>query len=526
MIISVIPKGGLANRMLSYMCARTLAWSIGGKVKVNCSLPEWNVHFDQSLHDEIMRDKERTLIFRDIDLISINDACSAIQASESTAIILDGFFQRMHLFDSPSRYRELFTTSETHHAGFESKELLIHIRAGDILGGVSWYPLVPIAFYRSLVATTGFKPVFLGQLDDSRYIREIREAFPSARMIAASDAVSDFNCLRSARHICISVSTFSWLAAWLSDAREIHYPMLGFLHPKCLRYGSRGLGGVDLTPTHDVRYRFHLFPVIQGTGEEDYLPFTRTIVPISKEIPRSAVRRIQAEDLSPQNLDVDEMFDERWYLRTYIDAAWGISEGRHLNAASHYKELGRRLGYLPHRPLFLPHSRNVAQGKPATQSSLSIWSLGKTLEDDAARAVDGNARKDMAFHTALEDNPWWMVDLQREYQIECINVYNRCSKSDVIRRRAVPFAIDLSTDGFSWRRVEQTPAEVDVLREPDAEHPIPFQWVCNFSYSARFVKLIVLKKDYFHLAEVEVYGTSVAPGTLDDYHLTDGNGSA
>jgi hypothetical protein len=211
--------------------------------------------------------------------------------------------------------------------------------------------------------------------------------------------------------------------------------------------------------------------------------------------------------MSRDHFEIDEPFDERWYVRTYIDAAWQISEGWYLNAASHYVQIGRRLGYLPHRPLYRPQTSNVALRKVALQSSVSVWSVGKTRAEDAARAVDGDPGKEMAFHTALEDRPWWMVDLRYRYQIECINIFNRRSEIEEIRRRAFPYAIELSLDGISWTLVERVVGDGASLGANIATGtPIPYQWLSHFRHTARYVRLVVEKHDFFHLAEVEVYG--------------------
>jgi hypothetical protein len=75
--------------------------------------------------------------------------------------------------------------------------------------------------------------------------------------------MADFGVLRASRHLCVAISTFSWLAAWLSEARTIHLPVAGALHP-------RQRPDMDLLPVADPRYRFHLFEPRPwgGTAEE------------------------------------------------------------------------------------------------------------------------------------------------------------------------------------------------------------------------------------------------------------------
>jgi hypothetical protein len=113
-----------------------------------------------------------------------------------------------------------------------------------------------------------------------------------------------------------------------------------------------------------------------------------------KEISRSALRRIKsAAPQIPDSLATPEShlwpdFDPLWYVHSHLDAA--ISEGWYSGPLQHYLDIGRLRGYQPNarpRKMTLP---NIALGKSARQSSLSPWSRGRSVEDDAKGAVDGN----------------------------------------------------------------------------------------------------------------------------------------
>lgn len=511
MIISVVPHGRLANRMIAYVCAYTFGLSLGVDIEWNVGLPEWGMNFDADLHRRLTGNGHSSLILHDKDLLSGADALVLYQSRDFSAVVFDGLFQRRPLFAAPDRIRAIFSeaaspATEGSHFDFADDELAIHIRSGDIVNGVSWYPLVPISFYRSLVDMTQLKPAFIGQFEENRYCREILDAFPGARVAPPASPVVDFNRIRRAKNIAISVSTYSWLAAWLSHARTIHYPLLGFLHPKCLRYGMHGFGGIDLTPIDDIRYRYHLFPHLKGSHEDDFLDFTNPLGPISKEIPVSVVKRLQGPDPGPTVTELSVPFNEPWYLKKYLLAAWEISEGWYADAASHFALIGRQRGYSSGPAFIHPSTDNVALNKPASQSSTSQWSNGRTPEQDAARAVDGNSQKAMAFHTAKESSPWWMVDLLKVHEIECINIFNRRSNKD-IRKRAVPLAVDLSLDGVAWVRVERVHEDTDFGTDGQGT-AVPHQCL-TAGRSARFVKLTVLKEECFHLAEVEVHGRAI-----------------
>jgi hypothetical protein len=149
--------------------------------------------------------------------------------------------------------------------GFGAEEIVIHIRADDILYG--WHPdyqPLPLAYYNRIVKDTGLRPVFVGQMvpDWHPYVGRLRNLFPYARFPFSLGLIEDFERIRRSKHICISVSTYSWLAAWLSDAESIHMPIAGFYNP-------RFHPDVNLLPVNDKRYHFTLFEYARWTNSAE-----------------------------------------------------------------------------------------------------------------------------------------------------------------------------------------------------------------------------------------------------------------
>lgn len=452
MYFSIEPLGNFGNRMLEYMAALAMGRLFPEPVSYNCQLPEIGLEFDGNLHDQLIADEARTYVVKDSDFTTKSEVAARIKQSGATAVVFRGFFQRYQLYEKAEFYRDLvFKKRPLDISPFDENDLVINIRAGEILGGgVSWYPLVPVNFYKNLISRTKCNPVFVGQIQDCEYVREIQKAFPGARMISSGGAITDFNRLLHAKRICITVSTFSWLAAWLSNAAEIHYPLLGFLHPFCLPKGTSGNGGIDLTPLGDPRYRYHLFPILNAEPEAEYLRFTKTLNPISQAISEQFVDELCRK--ARTNYQTISAAKNKRYLKRYPDAAWSISSGRADSALAHYENIGKVHGYslfeIPSRPLL----ENVALHKNATQSSISAWSIGKTPEADAADAVDGAIDGMYSFHTALEDQPWWRVDLGRTFSISEIRVFNRVEHEE-LARRANRIAIDIGDSEDRCREV-------------------------------------------------------------------------
>lgn len=156
------------------------------------------------------------------------------------------------------------------------------------------------------------------------------------------------------------------------------------------------------------------------------------------------------------------------------------------------------------RPLYKPNCSEISKCGVADQSSISIWSVGKTKKEDASRLIDGNKNKELAFHTDYEKNPWWKIEFDNLYFIESINIYNRIS-IDVVRKRISPFVLQFSVNGNDWNTLLQTPDGFDFGAETGEN--VPLQWIGESLIEARAVRIIVLK-DYevLHLAAIEIFG--------------------
>jgi hypothetical protein len=149
---------------------------------------------------------------------------------------------------------------------------------------------------------------------------------------------------------------------------------------------------------------------------------------------------------------------------------------------------------------------NLCQGKQATQSSLSPYSIGRTLEEDASGAINGRIDGQIKFHTDMEDSPWWQVDLGAMFGVSQVKIYNRMDVPGVMAR-AAHLAIEVGFHGDDW---------VEIYRR---ESPEPFGGIdgnplvfaATIPVPARFVRVRLLQREYLHLDQVEVFGEAL-PG--------------
>jgi glycosyltransferase involved in cell wall biosynthesis len=154
-----------------------------------------------------------------------------------------------------------------------------------------------------------------------------------------------------------------------------------------------------------------------------------------------------------------------------------------------------------------PMVRLISRGRRARQSSVSQWSRGPTPEKDATGALNGRIDGTAKFHTALEEHPWWEVDLGAIAEIQKIKIFNVTGDTGPRFRR---FALSAAIDDASWveiyRKDDDTPVG-GILTEP-------FIWDGPGSAWARFVRITLIAHDCLHLDQVEIFGrvTSFAAG--------------
>jgi len=141
---------------------------------------------------------------------------------------------------------------------------------------------------------------------------------------------------------------------------------------------------------------------------------------------------------------------------------------------------------------------NLSHGRPAWQSSVYQHGASHWQHEHACEAVAGTIDGTAKFHTEYEENPWWVVDLQRLARVREIHIYNvwgalapRCRNLD----------ISVSFDGATWMRLvrKTDDAVVGGLRGQR------FVWQGE-PVAARLVRVTLLARDYFHLDQVEVFG--------------------
>jgi FkbM family methyltransferase len=135
---------------------------------------------------------------------------------------------------------------------------------------------------------------------------------------------------------------------------------------------------------------------------------------------------------------------------------------------------------------------NLAFGKTATQSSVSLWSK----PGDAQGALNGTHNGSYGFHTESEPNPWWEVDLTERRPIREIRIFNRM---DACRERSRTLRVLVSDDHRTWRLIHDQRGNIFGGISSCPLRVIPA------GISARYVRLQLAANEALHLDEVEIY---------------------
>lgn len=318
-MIVIRPKGRLGNLMFQYMLARHIERRIGRSLPiVGHSIPEWSLS-----GSEICDLNGRFAILR-VHNFNLDHIIYLYETKTIDYIVIEGWGMRLEYYKEIEFYRSLFDSNKVLLNSTSDSEILINIRAEDILSG--WHPEyypAPFCFYEKVIQETGLHPVFMGQLDDHPYIDALRKRFPNARFIGKQDSMHDFELIRQSKHHILSISSFSWIAAWLSKKAEtIHMPARGMYDPRNPQS--------NLLPISDSRYRFYdyNFPSVDRRKNSDLVTWA------SQETRCDAVPVDQLKELIHRTImslahpsSANEMLGPDVWMNNHIQHFWNQTVG-------------------------------------------------------------------------------------------------------------------------------------------------------------------------------------------------------
>jgi hypothetical protein len=239
------PHGRLGNHLLQWVTAQSLAARVPGLQVHNFDLGPLGLRAGGFARRQPFVPR---LTEQDSDLAL---AARLMSDGEMPLARLWCMVLQVSAWEPPARLRALLPAGPAGVQTAGPDEILLNVRADEILKARHRdYGPLGLGFYAAVLRETGLKPVFMGQLGDDPYSQLLRTSFPGARFLPSQGVAGDFQAMRQARHLALSVSTFSWAAGWLSEAESLHMPLTGFYHPS-------QRPDIDLCPVEDARFRFY-----------------------------------------------------------------------------------------------------------------------------------------------------------------------------------------------------------------------------------------------------------------------------
>jgi len=144
------------------------------------------------------------------------------------------------------------------------RDVVLHFRGTDLSSAQ-----MPLGYYCWILANERFERLWIVTDDPGHEaVLKLADLYPST--VVSDGVISDFPFIMAAKTIILTVSTFSWMAAWLSNADKIYFP-LGSSLPLFDKDGDR-----RLIVTDDPRY-IYVKPYFRRSFLRKVFPWYRLV---------------------------------------------------------------------------------------------------------------------------------------------------------------------------------------------------------------------------------------------------------
>ena len=250
-MIIVNYQGRLGNNLIQYIFGRILANKLDCGLKAN-SIKGFPNCIEIKNDNDDNNNKHYVLMKHKVNIIDVLNL-------RNNNFILKGFFQRYEYY---KKYKEIIKNDWLYCSVkpkyiINDNDIAVNIRVGDTVknNDINFYMTknhcaCPYFYFDNILSQRKWNKVWIiTENPKEPRVKKLKEKY-SANVISNS-VIEDYALLKSFKHIIISQSTFSWLAAWLSDAIEIHFPLIGDWHPETPRGDE-----INLWVDED-RYTYH-----------------------------------------------------------------------------------------------------------------------------------------------------------------------------------------------------------------------------------------------------------------------------
>lgn len=261
--IVINPYGNLGNQMFQYMLAFILNKECLNSTISVCNTSSFKLNcFDIPTPPKLAKPKpDLNIKTHSFYLQDLNNTIEKInQSSEDFEIFLSFLCCQIDLYQGHFLDLKNLFSEKCKVNNISDDKILINLRLEDEFINLKPhhgdYIQPPFSWYKKILKEVNLKPVFMGLFPRKGKVFDIlRNNFPDAEFLESESIISDFEIIRSAKNKIISVSTFSYLAAYFGEQDSIiHMPVYGFYNPEQRK-------DINLLPTNDKRFIFYPFPV-------------------------------------------------------------------------------------------------------------------------------------------------------------------------------------------------------------------------------------------------------------------------
>ena len=224
-MIHVEYGGRLGNNLFQYCFGRILATELGYKLeapRINGFEGTWD-----NVEGKVISGNPHELHGHELDLEDI------LENPPNGPIHLKGYFQRYEYYKKyKTQIKNWLRTEELDDQlkkaiNQKDEDVVLHMRLGDDI--TTFKPdapyTMPLEYYEKALESLNFNRLFIcsePETLNSSYIKQFDKYEP---LIVGGDTLTDFRVMRSFKNIIVAQSTFSWWAAFLSEASNIFMPI-------------------------------------------------------------------------------------------------------------------------------------------------------------------------------------------------------------------------------------------------------------------------------------------------------------
>ncbi len=343
-LIWIQPLGNTGNRALQYLVAHGICRHVPAATIENIHLPEWG-RVDRRAPPPMTG---AATLGKTRYWIDVPGLGNCLRRGVIKTLIIDAYCFNLEHYPPRQEARKLLPAARDGATaeGFGPGDLVCSVRGAEILkSSHPDYVVLPPEYYRMLAERSGLNLVFYGQLGDDPYSQSLREKVPEARFVPGRNPGYDFEVLRRSVNIAPSVSTFAWLAAWLSEAEKVYLPVAGMFSP--VQHPLQ-----MYLPLDDPGFEYTLFPFAKMANvwqrPEDFQTMQDVLAHHARPVGAEELRGIcaRAAAFAPRQPLVGG-FDPDHYLANYPDVTDEIERGNCHSALDHYLRTGFRKGWSP-----------------------------------------------------------------------------------------------------------------------------------------------------------------------------------